>query len=119
LSALLGRLAAACSSDLVLSRPLAAQHGPIETEAVSAVITRIDRPAEVSVAARAGGVSREVALPASMALPPHAQELVATLSTAAELGMSAVEIGDYGALPDAAMVGIRQAIRIARRKTKD
>ena len=123
LSSLLTRLAEACSSELILDRPfagpLATQHGGMDVETVSAVITEIERPAEVSAVSHGGTARREVRLATSMALPPHAQELVATLSNVSKLGLSAFEIGDYGLLPDAAMVGIRQAIRIARRATAD
>ena len=123
LSALLDRLVEGCSSELILDRPLAGplatQHGGIDIESVSALMTRIERPAELDSASHGGAVRREVRLATSLALPPRAQELVAALSSVSKLGLSAVEIGDYGLLPDAAMVGIKQAIRMARRATTD
>ena len=122
LSSLLSRLVNSCKCEVLLDRPFAEadrQHTDPDLSLPAAVITRLDHPDRLGSALSSAARRNELRLPESLAIAAHGPELVGTLSRAVELGVTGVEIDNYGLLPDAALTPIKQAIRFARRTTSE
>jgi hypothetical protein len=123
LSSLLGRLNEQCGCELLVDRrltgPESCQYAGVDLGIPAGVITRLDRPDELSAALCPLARRNELRLPESFAIGAHGPDLVSTISRAVELGVNAVQIDSYGLLPGAALTPVRQAIRFARRKTSE
>lgn len=123
LNSLLGRLVETCQSELFLdTRPDGSQrrqHADLDLNVPAAVITQIEQPDQLSLALCPGARRSELRLPETFATGRHGPQLVSTLSKAAELGFTVVEIGNYSLLPDSALTPLKQAIRFARRSTNE
>jgi len=123
LSSLLRRLTEACTCELLLDRCLDNPAGGPEIglnySLPAAVITRLDHPEHLNTALSRAARRNELRLPESFAIGTRGPQLVSTLSRAVELGVTGVEIDNYGLLPDAALTPIKQAIRFARRTTNE
>ena len=119
LSALLGKITDVCEGELLLERRLddatVSDADSVDLSAASAVITRIDGPAEIESAIALQAAGNELQVPVGLATGSSAQELVGTLSRAAKTGIRAVDFDHFGIAPDSAFTSIRQAIRFARR----
>ncbi len=122
LSLLLGRLVDVCSGELLLDRRANGTACGCGTEPnwtlPSGVITRLDVTGQLGDALCHAAQRNELQIPGSLALEPRAPDLVRIMSQAVELGYSAVEIEDYGLLPEAALVPIKQGIRFAKRSAR-
>lgn len=119
LARLLSRLVQECKAPLTIGRGMdRGTFSPLDDAALrtpAAVITTIGSADELATAFAPNARRNELNIPASFATGPRGPELVTTFSRAVELGFSAVEIDDFGLLPDPAFAPIRQAIRFARR----
>ena len=87
----------------------------IDVSVPAAVITRIDNRDELRAAPCAGAAGSELCLSESFVLQAGDSELVKALAEAVGLGLSVVQIDNYGNLPERALTPIKQAIRFARR----
>lgn len=119
LSRLVGRLADACSGELIveqaLDEPIRRQHERIDWSVPAGSIARLNRDTPLSAALSSAGRRRELRLPVSWALGPDAQGLVRTVARAADEGCDAVCFDHLGLLSETGLTTIRQALRLARR----
>jgi len=79
------------------------------------VVTRLEDPDQLSATLSPGAQRHELRIPESWFFDARGSGLVSTLSEAVRLGLTTVEIDNYGLLPESALVLIKQAIRFARR----
>lgn len=123
LSSVVGCLADSCKCELLLDRPFAGadsrQHTDPDPSLPAAVITRLDHPDGLDSALSSVARRNELRLPEGLVIGAHGPKLVSTVSRAVELGITGVEIDNYGLLPDTALTPIKQAIRFARRTTSE
>jgi hypothetical protein len=119
LSSLLARMVDGARGELLLDREMnttACARGVEPDWALpAAVITRLNVDQQPEDAICQTAHRNELRLSGSLERDSRAPDLVRIMSQAVELGFSAVEIEDYGLLPDAAFVPVKQAIRFARR----
>jgi hypothetical protein len=119
LNTLLRKLKEACRCDLLLERtaldsPADVASG-MDLSIPSAVITRVDDPAQLPTVMPSRARRNELQLAATSAIGPAASRLVGILPDAAQAGFAAVEIDHYGLLSESALTTLKQAIRFARR----
>ncbi len=91
----------------------------IDVSVPAAVITQIDNRDELRTAPCAGAAGSELGLSESFVLRCGDSELVTALAEAVGLGLTVVQIDNYGNLPERALTPIKQAIRFARRTADD
>jgi AraC-like DNA-binding protein len=123
LSDLLKRLTECCTCELLLDRRLDRadrhQQKALDPDVPAAVITRLENPEELQPGVLPEARRYELRIPETLVVGSHASDLVRTLSHAAELGFTGVEIDNYGLLPETALTPIKQAIRFARRAASE
>jgi len=119
LNSLLRKLKEACRCDLLLERTAFDSRPDIASgldhSIPSAVITRVDNPAQLPTVMPPGARRNELQLSASSTIGPAGLRLVGILPGAAQAGFAAVEIDHYGLLSESALTTLKQAIRFARR----
>ncbi len=116
LNSLLRRLADACRCPIVLDMtPEATGLASPESAVAATVITPIERSEQLGLAVKTGAPRNEIRLPAWWAMGSRGPQLVGLLPEAARLGIAAVTIDDYGAVPDATLNTLKQAVRFTRR----
>jgi hypothetical protein len=119
LSALLRRIKVACACELLLDRGdvgcAASAAGQCDWSIPDGVVTRLEDPDQLSATLSPGAQRHELRIPESWFFDARGSGLVSTLSEAVRLGLTTVEIDNYGLLPESALVLIKQAIRFARR----
>ncbi len=123
LSRLLRRLVDASPCKVLLDRGLAGMepevHEGLDLSVPDAVITCVEQPDGLDSARCPAARRSEIRLAEAFAGGWHGPELVKTLTTAAQMGFSGVQIDNYGLLPETALTSLKQAIRFARRTATD
>lgn len=119
LNALLRKIKECCRVDLLLERyerdPPADAASGLDLSVPSAVITRVNDPADLSAVTPSRARRNELRLPANSAVGSAGAQLVRILPDVAKAGFAAVEIDHYGALSESAFTTLKQAVRFARR----
>jgi len=119
LASFLRHLAAASHCEVILDRSFdpieLRQHNAAVLATPAAVLSRLDRVAQLDSIVSPGVRRYELRVPAALAIGANGAELVSALSQAAVRGVSGVQFDTYGLLPESALTVVRQAIRYARR----
>ncbi|MBI4716753.1 MAG: hypothetical protein HY763_03035 [Planctomycetes bacterium] len=119
LTTLLGALAATSRCELLAVRrtdgPAAPQHAGVDWTVASGVVTPVTGHEGLATALNVPARRRELRLTQHAITSSAPEAVVGLLHRTATLGCSGLEVGNYGLLPEAALVPIKQGIRFARR----
>lgn len=119
LSSFVRQVAAASHCEVMLDRSFdpieLRQHSASVLSAPAAVLSRLDRVAQLDFIVAPGVRRYELRIPAALAIGGNGAELVSTLSQAALRGVSGVQFDTFGLLPESALTVVRQSVRYARR----
>ncbi len=117
-SGLWRRLAASSGCDVVVQRAddRATAFLDLDFTGPEAVLTSATPGCDVGKCAVPGAKRNELRVPAEMCVGDHGPELVASLSQAADAGVSAFQIDGGTTLPESGLASVKQAIRFVKRR---
>ncbi len=119
---LLRRIVEECSRDVLIARSLAGD-GLVTVSKVDdlspvGVLTRVESADDLGAAFNPNAKQNELWVGASWAVGNRSASFVAAMAEAARLGFTAIDINNYGVLPDSALETVKQGIRFARRSAE-
>ena len=119
LSSLWHRLAESAACDVVVQRAddQAAAFLELDYAAPDGVMTTAVAGCDVAKCVVPGAQRSELRVPAARCVGDHGPELVASLSQAAEAGVSAFQIDGGTTLPESGLASVKQAVRFIKRRT--
>jgi len=122
LSALWRRLAASAACDVVVpggghpAADRATSFLNLDYAAPAAVLTSAAPGCDAAKCVTAAAKRSELRIPAAMCVGDHGPELVATMSQAADAGVTAFQIDGGTTLPEIGLASVKQAIRFVKRR---